>query len=345
MPNALAVISRPQSERLEDLSVEQLTSKWKSERDQAVIYSKRTTGHVWKAGRLLWHVKAKTEPVGKWESWLAAQSYPKTTAWQDLKLFQFFGSEDEAAKYPITEAKIKAGCVQKPRKASERSERREKPKEAPNTPTEDLDALNGFLERLQGEEIKWGEPLARRWLKAARLFRSIDSRLAVEAYGYYATAPSDLEVLLAHETFSGPILEPCSGDGAIARILEKRGYEVRASDIRSGERVYGSQGVDAFDYRKATNVVTNPPWLQAIELAEHFLKFATGKVALLLPCTSEWSTKGRALVKKYRPSKRIMLPKRPVFLRNGDEPIVSKSDCVWVVWEAGFAGKCETIHG
>ena len=66
--------------------------------------------------------------------------------------------------------------------------------------------------------------------------------------------------MLAHETFDGPIWEPACGDGAIARVLERAGHRVIATDLI--DRGYGEAGVDFLTTAepRARHIVTNPPY-------------------------------------------------------------------------------------
>lgn len=92
------------------------------------------------------------------------------------------------------------------------------------------------------------------------------------------------EALLAVEDFSGSILEPACGDGAMARVLSDAGYHVIASDLI--DRGYGEVGRDFFERtEKCDNIVTNPPYGSG-RIADRFVIHALGlaqkKVVMLL---------------------------------------------------------------
>jgi hypothetical protein len=100
---------------------------------------------------------------------------------------------------------------------------------------------------------------------------------------FYATPPEAVAALLSVERFEGDILEPACGDGAISRVLEAAGHDVRSTDLVN--RGYGEGGLDflslGYPYR-AANVVTNPPFKLGEAFLERALLQADGKVALLL---------------------------------------------------------------
>src|SRR5947208_1977198 len=76
---------------------------------------------------------------------------------------------------------------------------------------------------------------------------------------FYPTPAWGTKALLRYEVFQGPVLEPCCGNGAMAKVLEETGYKVIASDLH--DRGYGTTR-DFFDYKpkEALNIVTNPPF-------------------------------------------------------------------------------------
>ena len=66
------------------------------------------------------------------------------------------------------------------------------------------------------------------------------------------------------------VLEPCCGDGAMAKVIEAAGIKVLASDLHN--RGYGHQA-DFFDYHQhGGDIVTNPPFNIAEDIALHALK-------------------------------------------------------------------------
>lgn len=106
---------------------------------------------------------------------------------------------------------------------------------------------------------------------------------------FYATERELVDALLPHlpELRRRLIDEPACGDGAIARVLEERGYAVRASDL--ADRGYGEPFIDFLartEMGGGNAIVTNPPYG---DLGPRFVRHAIdlmrpvrGLVAMLL---------------------------------------------------------------
>ena len=92
-------------------------------------------------------------------------------------------------------------------------------------------------------------------------FRAIHrSGYARREADFYPTPAWVTKALLKHVKLRGPVWEPCCGDGAIARTLGERSYEVVATD--AADYGFGTSGVDFFDCRDmprgCRSLVTNP---------------------------------------------------------------------------------------
>jgi len=95
-------------------------------------------------------------------------------------------------------------------------------------------------------------------------------------HDFYPTPPHATQALVDRERFTGLILEPACGDGAIVRVLHKHGYDVEATDILDGN--------DFFERTEAaSNIITNPPYRQNLDFILHAKKVAANKIAMLLP--------------------------------------------------------------
>lgn len=57
------------------------------------------------------------------------------------------------------------------------------------------------------------------------------SNHARQSEDYYATEPKATELLCQLEQFSHNIWEPACGEGHMVKVLESKGYNVRASDL------------------------------------------------------------------------------------------------------------------
>lgn len=99
---------------------------------------------------------------------------------------------------------------------------------------------------------------------------------------FYPTPSYVTDALLDNETFDGLIWEPAAGDGAIAKRLEARGYQVKSTDLNDYGYPPCETGVDFLKQETTIvdNVVTNPPFNIGTEFTLHSLKVAKKKVAI-----------------------------------------------------------------
>jgi hypothetical protein len=181
---------------------------------------------------------------------------------------------------------------------------------------------------------------------------SVSGRVRSDGVDYYATPEWATEELIKREKFEGLILEPCSGAGAISKVLEREGYSVISSDIREDDHIYGDKGVDllSIESTEARNVVTNPPFFMATESVEKSLELIPdgGKVAMILKIQFLEGQK-RYNFFQNTPLRRVyVFCKRVVFwneLMQPDDGNRSKHGgtiaFAWYVWEKGYKGKPE----
>ena len=102
---------------------------------------------------------------------------------------------------------------------------------------------------------------------------------------YYATEPKAVELLLEQETFHHHIWECASGEGHIAKVLERHGYQVRQSDIvkrtpETEELDFLGMNVEEWD----GDIITNPPYKYAQEFCERALQTVRGGKRWLCFC-------------------------------------------------------------
>jgi hypothetical protein len=95
---------------------------------------------------------------------------------------------------------------------------------------------------------------------------------------FYQTPYSMTEQLLDNEYFSkdDTLIEPAAGEGAIVKVLKKRGYKPQYSDIIDGTDFLKEQEI--FD-----NLITNPPYSLAFEFIQKAKDIIQWKFAMLLP--------------------------------------------------------------
>jgi hypothetical protein len=83
-----------------------------------------------------------------------------------------------------------------------------------------------------------------------------------EVHDFYPTPDWVTAALLKQVTLHDAVWEPCCGDGAMARVLERAGHKVVATDLV--DRGFGRGGVDFFACTAfpagCRAMVTNPPY-------------------------------------------------------------------------------------
>jgi hypothetical protein len=128
------------------------------------------------------------------------------------------------------------------------------------------------------------------------------------------------------------LLDPCCGDGRMAKALESRFPIVELNDVDRFNRVaqflYDATQRDLYESHDSDWIVTNPPFTQAGEIAHQCLEHARVGVALLLRCTFGEPCKGRQWLKERPPTALLMLP-RISFTGDG---ATDSAPCWWFVW-------------
>lgn len=175
-----------------------------------------------------------------------------------------------------------------------------------------------------------------------------------ETDDFYATDPQSLEIFLNaylkrdKNTLDKRIWECAVGDGALAKILEQQGYDVKCSDIAN--RGYpNTEIIDFLTIQKedikndfSRDIITNPPYKYAMEFVEHALDISmdSTKVIMFLKIQFLEGQKRAELFDKYPPKYVYVNSKRQTCYINGDmSKKMSSATCYcWFVWEKGFKG-------
>ena len=161
-------------------------------------------------------------------------------------------------------------------------------------------------------------------------------------YDYYATHPSMVNDLLKVEYFGKDILEPCCGEGHIAKFLTEKGYNVTATDLIN--RGYGKVK-DCLDYTEwHGDIITNPPYKILVDCMRTFLEIVPNgsKVALLLRILAlEGKARGEIYDEFPLKAYYVYRHRLPCVVRNGefDTCTASAMNYAWYVWEKGYKGK------
>jgi hypothetical protein len=153
-----------------------------------------------------------------------------------------------------------------------------------------------------------------------------------EGADFYPTPEWATNALCHYVQFSGTIHEPCCGDGAMSKVLEKHGYSVESSDLY--DRGYGNV-MSVFDLQSCDNFVTNPPFNIAEEVTLHALKISRFKVALLLRTAfMESVDRYHAIFDKTPPTYVYVFTERLTMFPAGSERTTGGTTSYsWFVWD------------
>ena len=158
---------------------------------------------------------------------------------------------------------------------------------------------------------------------------------------YYATDPIAAEWLLRIENLQNDIWECACGEGHLAKVFQKHGYNVKATDLI--DRNYGRGGVDFLDTSEFWwgDIVTNPPFKHAQAFIEHALSIVPNgsKVCMFLK-VQFLEGKQRKQFFIDNPPKRVWVSSSRIeFGANGNfEHRGSMMATAWYVWEKGYKG-------
>jgi hypothetical protein len=161
----------------------------------------------------------------------------------------------------------------------------------------------------------------------------------IDGPDYFPTPKWATHALIENEEFEGDIWECACGDGSMSRVLEKSGNAVHSSDLYS--RPYGESGVDFLTAkRRATNIVTNPPYNSAEGFVRAGLEKADRKLALLLRLAFlEGGNRNRTIFSLTPPTRVWVFSERITFYPAGATVAGSGTTAyAWFVWEKSMLG-------
>ncbi len=181
---------------------------------------------------------------------------------------------------------------------------------------------------------------------AAGAIRKVDSHeWEREAHEHYVEPEWCSQRLFEVEPFIQEIWDPACGFGRIAESARDRGHAVLATDIVDRGYARAGKPRDFFtETDPLANIASNPPFDIFRHWAEHSLKLARHKVALI------WLVRTLPAARwlEETPLKRILLltprPSMPpgYVIARGEKPGGGKQDFCWLIWEHGYCGKPET---
>ncbi len=159
---------------------------------------------------------------------------------------------------------------------------------------------------------------------------------------FFPTPAWATHALIDNEDFRGDIWEPACGDGAMSRVLETTGNKVISSDLH--DRGYGEADHDFLDsWRRATNIVTNPPYNAAEGFVRAGIERSSAKFALLLRLAFlEGANRQRTIFTDAPPSRVWVFSERITFYPAGAvQKGTGTTAYAWFVWDKGEDGGTE----
>jgi hypothetical protein len=140
--------------------------------------------------------------------------------------------------------------------------------------------------------------------------------------------------LIDNEEFKGDIWESACGDGAMSEVLETTGNRVISSDLF--DRGYGEPEHDFLEsWRRAPNIITNPPYNAAEGFVRAGLERAERKFALLLRLAFlEGANRQRTIFTNAPPARVWVFSERITFYPAGAVQRGSGTTAyAWFVWD------------
>jgi hypothetical protein len=159
---------------------------------------------------------------------------------------------------------------------------------------------------------------------------------------FYPTPRWATFALIESEKFTGDIWEPACGDGAMSEVLTETSNHVRSSDLY--DRGYGESGEDYLaTAKRASNIITNPPFNSAEGFVATGLRAAQSKFALLLRLAFlEGANRANTIFHKAPPSRVWVFSERITFYpKNAVVAGSGTTAYAWFVWDKAHAGRTE----
>lgn len=169
---------------------------------------------------------------------------------------------------------------------------------------------------------------------------------------FYATNPKAVEMLMnTYEFNNGSFLEPCVGNGSIAKVIHKEFPNSKIIGVDIVDRGYPNTIISDFlKYQtdeRFDNIVTNPPYSLGKEFVEKGMELLkpNGKMAMFLKVQFLEGKKRVDMFKQFPPRYIYVFTKRMATWNNG-QPLDANGKrwattmChAWFVWEKGYMGE------
>lgn len=174
-------------------------------------------------------------------------------------------------------------------------------------------------------------------------FKPTTKRFAdLDGPDFYPTPAWATHALADNESFKGDVWESACGNGAMSDVLELYSNRVISSDLY--DRGFGDAGVDFLTAkRRASNVVTNPPFNSAEGFVRAGLEKADRKFALLLRLAFlEGANRQRTIFSLHPPTRVWIFSERITFYpANAVQKGSGTTAYAWFVWDRDAAGGTE----
>jgi hypothetical protein len=159
---------------------------------------------------------------------------------------------------------------------------------------------------------------------------------------FFPTPAWATHALIENEAFKGDIWESACGNGAMSGVLENIGNRVISSDLF--DRGYGEADHDFLEsWRRAPNIVTNPPFNAAEGFVRSGLERAGKKFALLLRLAFlEGANRQRTIFTDAPPARVWVFSERITFYPAGAvQKGTGTTAYAWFVWDKDALGGTE----
>jgi hypothetical protein len=174
-------------------------------------------------------------------------------------------------------------------------------------------------------------------------FKPTTKRFAdLDGPDFFPTPAWATHALADNEKFDGDIWESACGNGAMSEVLAMYGSRVDSSDLY--DRGYGEAGVDFLSCtRRASNIITNPPYNSAEGFVRSGLEKADRKFALLLRLAFlEGANRQRTIFNQTPPSRVWIFSERITFYpANAVQKGSGTTAYAWFVWDKDAPGRTE----
>jgi len=163
---------------------------------------------------------------------------------------------------------------------------------------------------------------------------------------YYATDPIAVELLLDLETFNKDVWECACGERHLSNVLEKRGFNVRSSDI-----IKRCDNIEEYDFLGMENIewkgdiITNPPYKYAKEFVYKALQIIPkgNKIAMFLRVQFLEGKERKQLFTNFPPTKVLVSSSRILCAKNAEFEKMKQGGgsavaYAWFIWQKGYKG-------